>query len=82
MEKLGAAKAQVIEGRTQKVNAAIARMMMNPDPAEAVRTQGLVATAQQRGCGHPGGQGWLIQRRCSWRSSRLFICYATAARPG
>lgn len=48
MEKLGAAKDRVVEGRTEKVNAAIARMMMNPDPAEAVRTQGLVRTAQQQ----------------------------------
>src|SRR5262249_18605841 len=48
MEKAGAFADRVAEGRTQAVNAALARMVMQTDPAQLVRMQGLVERARQQ----------------------------------
>jgi len=44
------------EGRTRDMNAALARMAMQHDPAEIIRTQGLVETARQRAAAADAGR--------------------------
>jgi hypothetical protein len=65
LEKVGALSDRAVEGRTQAVNEALARMTMQIDPVQIARTQGLVeaarrqaeATASARRFGFSAGAG-------------------------
>jgi hypothetical protein len=56
LEHIGAISNRATEGRTQAVNEALARMSMQTNPADIVRTQGLVAAARQQAAATAAGR--------------------------